>query len=115
LRDKTDLIADRELIEPSILNTVAVEIDLIAVGAQDEAALAAGDFEVDANPEQIAPKPAGAPAFDDDAARCNPIAEPFELLGRRVPVSLKTQILPGSLTKILEDVQIALLPPLLMF
>ena len=77
--------------------------------------LAAVDFEVDTNPEQITPKPARAPAFDDDAARCNPIAEPFELLGRRVPVSLKTQILPGSLTKILEDVQIALLPPLLMF
>ena len=129
LRDKTHLIAHRELIEPSIRDAVTVEIDLVAVGAQDETAillgekacdptvvrhrvmlhlasplanmifeqpaggiesvadrdvdvlmrmvcrgiaadgdLAAGNFKVDADPEQIALMVARVPAFDDNAA-----------------------------------------------
>ena len=42
LCDKTDFIADRELIEPTIRNAVAVEIEFIAVDAQDEAAILLG-------------------------------------------------------------------------
>ena len=33
LRDKTDFIADRELVKPAVGDAVAVEIDLVAVGA----------------------------------------------------------------------------------
>jgi len=142
LCDKTDFIADRELIEPTIRNAVAVEIEFIAVDAQDEAAillgqepsdqsmvghrvqldispslanvvfeepaggvesiadrdvdvfmgmvcrgiaadddLAAGNFEVDADPEQIALKAPRMPAFDDNTARHDTIEKPLELLG----------------------------------
>ena len=42
-RDETHFIADRELVEPAIRDAVAVEIDLVAVGAQDEAAVLLGD------------------------------------------------------------------------
>ena len=42
LCDKTDFIADRELIEPTIRNAVAVVIEFIAVDAQDEAAILLG-------------------------------------------------------------------------
>src|SRR5271166_4565934 len=141
-RDKTHFIAHRELVEPTVRNAVAVEIDLVAVGAQDETAillgekacdptvvrhrvllhlasplanmifeqpaggiesvadrdvdvlmrmvfrgiaadgdLAAGNFKVDADPEQIALMAARVPAFDDDAARHNAIADSFQLLG----------------------------------
>jgi hypothetical protein len=33
LCDKTDLIADRKLVKPAIRDAVAVEVDLVAVGA----------------------------------------------------------------------------------
>jgi len=42
LRDKTHLIAQRELVEPAIRDAVTVEIDLVAVSAQDEAAILLG-------------------------------------------------------------------------
>lgn len=42
LRNKTHLIAHRELVEPTIRDAVTVEIDLVAVGAQDEAAILLG-------------------------------------------------------------------------
>ena len=37
LSDETYLIAESELVEPAIRDAVAVEIDLVAIGAQDEA------------------------------------------------------------------------------
>jgi len=43
--------------------------------------LAARNFKVDADPEQIALMVAGVPAFDDDAARHDAIEESFELPG----------------------------------
>ena len=43
--------------------------------------LAARNFKVDADPEQIALMVAGVPAFDDDAARYNSVKKAFELLG----------------------------------
>jgi hypothetical protein len=43
LRDKTHFIADRELVEPAIRDAVPVEIDLVAVGALDEAAILLGE------------------------------------------------------------------------
>ena len=43
LRDKTHFIAYRERVEPAIRNAVAVEIDLVAVDAQDEAAILLGE------------------------------------------------------------------------
>ena len=43
LRDKTDLIAEREIVELAICDAVAVEIEFIAVGAQDEAAILLGE------------------------------------------------------------------------
>jgi hypothetical protein len=43
LRDKTHFIADRELVEPAIRDAVAVEIDLVAVGALDKAAILLGE------------------------------------------------------------------------
>jgi hypothetical protein len=140
LRDKTHFIAHREPVEPAIGNAVAVEVDLVAVGGQDETAialgeeagdapmlgdrvqlhlaaplanmifehpaggvegvanrdidilmrvvrrriaadcdLAAGNFEVDADPEQIALTAARVPAFHDNPARDDTIEEPFEL------------------------------------
>ena len=39
LRDKAHFVADRELVEPAVCDAVAVEVDLIAIGAQDEAAI----------------------------------------------------------------------------
>ena len=43
LRDKTDLIAEREIVELAICDAVAVELEFIAVGAQDEAAILLGE------------------------------------------------------------------------
>jgi hypothetical protein len=42
LRHEAHLVADRELVEPTIGNAVAVKIDLVAVRAQDEAAILPG-------------------------------------------------------------------------
>ena len=47
LRDKTHLIAQRELVEPAIRDAVTVEIDLVAVSAQDEAAILLGEKACD--------------------------------------------------------------------
>jgi hypothetical protein len=139
---ETHLVAGRELVEPAIRHAVAVEIDLVAVTAQDKAAillgleahyppmvgngmqfditarlanvvfeqpaggvervadrdvhifvrmvrrripadgdLAAGNFEVDSDPEEIALKMAWVAAFDDDAARRDPAEKALELFG----------------------------------
>jgi len=43
LRDKAHVIADRELVEPAVRDAVAVKIDFVAVGAQNEAAILLGD------------------------------------------------------------------------
>ena len=43
LRDKTHLIAQRELVEPAIRDAVTVEIDLVAVDAQDETTILLGE------------------------------------------------------------------------
>jgi len=43
LRDKTHFIAHRELVEAAIRDTVAVEVNLVAVGALDEAAILLGN------------------------------------------------------------------------
>ena len=43
LRDKTHFVTHCELVEPAIGDTVAVEVDLVAVGAQDEAAILLGE------------------------------------------------------------------------
>ena len=141
LRDKANLVADGELVEPIIGDAVAVEVELGAIGGQDEAAillgeqvrdptvvgyrmqlyiaalfanvifeqpahgieriangdmhilmrmmgrriaadddLAARDAEVYEHMEQIALLTARVPAFNDDAARDDPIEEALELL-----------------------------------
>ena len=36
LCDETHLVADREVVEPALRHAVAMEMDLAAVGAQDE-------------------------------------------------------------------------------
>src|SRR5271167_902448 len=46
-RDETHFIAHRELVEPGIRDAVAMEIDLVAVGAQDEAAILLGEEACD--------------------------------------------------------------------
>src|SRR6516164_3881320 len=43
LYDKTDFIADLKLVEPAVRDAVAVEVDLVAVGAQDKAAILLGE------------------------------------------------------------------------
>src|SRR5215471_11713738 len=43
LRDKTHFIADGELVKPAIGDAVAVEVDLVAIGTQDEAAILLGE------------------------------------------------------------------------
>ena len=54
---KTHLVADRELVEPAIHDAVAVEIDLVAVGGEDKAAILfreeAPDFSVVGNHMQL--------------------------------------------------------------
>ena len=141
-RDETYLIANRELFERSVHDAVAMEIDLAAVGAQNEAAILRGQeprdpsvvghrvqldvapplanvifehpascvesvvdrdidilmrmvrlgiapdhdlvpwhFEIDPDPEQITLLTAGMLAFDNDAARYDPVKKAFELLG----------------------------------
>jgi hypothetical protein len=47
LRDKTHLIAHRELVEATVRDAVAVEIDLVAIGPQDEAAILLGEKACD--------------------------------------------------------------------
>ena len=42
LRNKTDFIAHRKLVKPAVCDAVAVEVDLITVGADDEAAILLG-------------------------------------------------------------------------
>jgi len=140
LRNKTDFIAHRELVEPAIGDAVAVEIDLVAVGAQYEAAillgkntrdlpvvghrmyfditapltnvifeqpaagiegvaerdvdvlirmvrhgitpdhdLPSGNFQIDADPKQIALLVARVPALHDHPARHDAIEEPLKL------------------------------------
>ena len=43
LCNKTHFIADRELVEPAIGDAVAVEVDLVAVDAQNKAAILLGE------------------------------------------------------------------------
>ena len=43
LRDKAHFVADRELVKPAVSDAVAVEIDLVAVGAQDKATILLGE------------------------------------------------------------------------
>ncbi len=142
LRDKPHLVANLKLVEGVIDDAVAMEIDLLAISADDEAAillaqeasdapvvghhvqlyvtaplanvifehtagsvetvayrdvdilmrmvrlgialdddLSAGNRKVDPDPEKIALLVARVLAFDDDAARSNPIEKAFELLG----------------------------------
>ena len=142
LRDKTHLIAHRKLVEPVIGDAVAMEVNLVAIGAQNEAAillgkkardlpvvghrmhfdiaapfanmifkqpaagiegvaerdvdilirmvrcgitpdddLPSGNFQIDADLKQIALLATRVPAFDDDTARSDAIAHPFELRG----------------------------------
>ena len=50
LCDETHLIAHRELIEPAIRDAVTVEIDLVAVGAQNEAAILLSPLRTDSLP-----------------------------------------------------------------
>src|SRR6516162_11637123 len=47
LSDETYLIAESELVEPAIRDAVAVEIDLVAIGAQDEATILLGEKACD--------------------------------------------------------------------
>ena len=47
LCDETHLIAERELVEPTIRDAVTMKIDLVAVGAQDEAAILLGEKACD--------------------------------------------------------------------
>src|SRR6516225_12373525 len=42
LGDKTHFLADSELVKPAIRNAVAVEIDLVAIDAQDKPAILLG-------------------------------------------------------------------------
>jgi hypothetical protein len=142
LGDKTDFIADCELVELAVGDAVAVEVDLVAVGAQDKAAillgeephdppvvghrvpldiptsladvifeqpagriesiadsdvdilmrmvcrgiasdddLAAGNFQVDADAEQITLLTPRVSALDDNTARHDAIEKPLELYG----------------------------------
>ena len=43
LRDETHFVSDRKLVEATIRDAVAMEIDLVAVGAQDETAILLGE------------------------------------------------------------------------
>jgi hypothetical protein len=141
-RHETNLAANRELFERAVHDAVAMEIDLAAIRAQNEAAILRGQeppdptvvghgvqldvapplanvileqpascvesvanrnidilmrmmrlgiapdhdlvpchFEIDPDPEQITLLTAGVLAFDNDAARYDPVKEAFELLG----------------------------------
>jgi hypothetical protein len=65
-------IADRDI-------DILVRVVRRGIAAHDN--LAAGDIQVDANLEQIALKVTRVATLDHDAARCDAIEKPFELLG----------------------------------
>jgi hypothetical protein len=60
---------------------VDILMRVVGLGIAPDDDLAAGNPKVDADSEQIALVLAGIRALDDDAARYDPIGEPFELLG----------------------------------
>jgi hypothetical protein len=60
---------------------VDVLMRMVRRGIAADGDLAAGNFKVDADLEQIALMAARVPALDDDAARHDAIEEPFEFPG----------------------------------
>jgi hypothetical protein len=54
---------------------------MVRLGIAPDHDLAPGNFEINTHPEQITLLAAGVLAFDDDAARYDPVKEAFERLG----------------------------------